>query len=57
MKSINKNRDRVLSENRVKVLSGDNVQKRNAMKSLEEASELGKDLDAEVAKLLEIAKF
>ena len=57
MKSINKNRDRVLSENRVKVLSGDNVQKRNAMKSLAEARELGKDLDAEVAKLLEIAKF
>ena len=58
MKSINKNRDRVLSENRVKVLSGDNEQKRNAMRSLEnEASGLGKDLDAEIAKLVEVAKF
>jgi len=58
MNSINKNRDRVLSENRVKVLSGDNEQKRNAMRSLEnEASGLGKDLDAEIAKLVEVAKF
>lgn len=58
MKTINKNRDRVLSENRVKMLSGDNEQKRNAMRSLEnEASGLGKDLDAEIAKLVEVAKF
>jgi GTP cyclohydrolase I len=57
-KTINKTRDRVLRESRVKVLSGDKANNRDAINVLEnEANELGIDLDAEIAKITGIAKF
>lgn len=56
LRPINTNRDRVLNENRVKVLSGDNGQKRAAIRVLEDNA-IDADIDAEIAKITGIAKF